>query len=54
MAGYITHRELTAAHWDGAALVVSIVRPDAVTRTYTGLLTSKRLSHGTPITMLAY
>jgi hypothetical protein len=53
VAGYHTHREQTTAHWDGAALVVSIVRPDALARTYTGFLVSKRLSHGTSIAMLA-
>jgi hypothetical protein len=53
VAGYHNRRELTAAHWDGTGLVVSIVRDDAVSRTYTGFLTSRRLTHGTTITMLA-
>ena len=53
VVGYHTHREQTTAHWDGAALVVSIVRPDALGRVYTGFLVNKRLSHSTIITMLA-
>ena len=53
VAGYHTHRELATAHWDGTALVVSIIRPDAVARTYTGFITSKRMIHDTSITMLA-
>ena len=52
VAGY-TRREMTAAHWDGTGLVVSIVRGDGLARTYTGFLTSERLTHGTTITMLA-
>ena len=53
IAGYHTRREMTAAHWDGTGLVVSIVRPDGLARTYTGFLTSERLTHGTTIAMLA-
>ena len=52
IAGYNTHRELAAAHWNGTALVVSIVRGDGLARTYTGFLTSERLTHGTTIAML--
>jgi hypothetical protein len=53
IAGYHIRREMTAAHWDGTALVVSIVRGDGLARTYTGFLTSERLTHGTIIAMLA-
>ena len=53
IAGYHTRREMTSAHWDGTGLVVSIVRPDSLGRTYTGFLTSERLTHGTTIAMLA-
>ena len=53
IAGYHIRREMTAAHWDGTGLVVSIVRPDGLARTYTGFLTSERLTHGTTIAMLA-
>ena len=53
IAGYHTRREMTAAHWDGTALVVSIVRGDGLARNFTGFLTSERLTHDTSITMLA-
>ena len=53
VAGYHTRREMTAAHWDGTGLVVSIVRADGLARTYTGFLTSERLTHATTIAMLA-
>ena len=53
IAGYHTRREMTAAHWDGSSLVVSIVRSDGLARNFTGFLTSERLTHGTTITMLA-
>jgi len=53
IAGYHPRREMTAAHWDGSGLVVSIVRADSLGRTYTGFLTSERLTHGTTIAMLA-
>ena len=53
VAGYHTHRELATAHWDGTALVVSIVRPDTVARVYTGFITSKRMTHATSLAMLA-
>ena len=53
IAGYHTRREMTAAHWDCTALVVSTVRSDGLARNFTGFLTSERLTHGTTITMLA-
>ena len=53
IAGYHTRREMTAAHWDGTALVVSIVRGDGLARNFTGFLTSERLTHDTTIAMLA-
>ena len=53
VAVYHTRREMTAAHWDGTGLVVSIVRGDSLGRTYTGFLTSERLTHDTTIAMLA-
>ena len=53
IAGYHTRREMTAAHWDGSSLVVSIVRGDGQGRTFTGFITSERLTHGTSIAMLA-
>jgi hypothetical protein len=44
---------MTAAHWDGTGLVVSIVRGDSLARNFTGFITSERLTHGTTIAMLA-
>jgi hypothetical protein len=52
VAGYHTRREMTAAHWDGSGLVVSIVRGDSLARNFTGFITSERLTHDTTITML--
>ena len=49
--GYHTHKEYSTAGWDGTGLVVSLLRAGE-DRTYTGFITSKRLTHATTIALV--